>query len=55
MVQTSLHMGGMQGLALLAFLWGLFVTVFYMVCAWRAMRAHERLSQSVEEISRKQH
>ena len=27
-----------------AVLWGVFVSVFYMVVAWRAMRAHELIS-----------
>jgi hypothetical protein len=26
-------------------LWGLFVTILYMVVAWRAMRAHELISR----------
>jgi len=46
--------GGVGGLALLVMLWGLFVTVFWMVCAWRAMRAHEKLANSVEDLARKQ-
>ena len=45
--------GGVGGLALVALLWGLFVTVFWMVCAWRAMRAHEKLANSVEDLARK--
>lgn len=45
--------GGMGLLAVLAVLWGLAVTIFWMVCAWRAMRAHEKLADSVEEISGK--
>ena len=35
-------------------LWGLAVTVFWMVCVWRGMRAHEKLADSVEQMSRKQ-
>ena len=46
--------GGMAPLALVALLWGLFVTIFWMVCAWRAMRAHEKLADSVEGLARKQ-
>ncbi len=46
--------GGMTGVALLLMLWGIFVTVFWMVCAWRAMRAHEKLADSVEDLARKQ-
>jgi len=33
---------------------GILVTIFWMVCAWRAMRAHEKLAESVQELSRKQ-
>ncbi len=44
----------MGGLAVLMVLWGLFVTIFWMVCAWRAMRAHEKLAQSVDDLARKQ-
>jgi len=29
----------------------IFITVFWMVCAWRAMRAHEKLAESVQELS----
>ena len=46
--------GGVTGMAFIAILWGLFVTVFWMVCAWRAMRAHEKLANSVEDLARKQ-
>ena len=41
--------------AILLILWGLFVTLFWMVCAWRAMRAHEKLADSADELSRKEH
>jgi len=47
---------GMLGgglLAVAAILWGLFVTIIYMVCAWRAMRAHEKLARSIDVIARK--
>ena len=47
--------GQMMGLlAALAVLWGLAVTIFWMVCGWRAMHAHERLAESAEQIFRKQ-
>jgi len=40
--------------AVLFVLWGIALTIFWMVCAWRAMRAHEKLAESVEKISTKQ-
>jgi hypothetical protein len=47
--------GGAMGLfAMLAVLWGFAVTIFWMVCIWRAMRAHEKLAESIERISRRQ-
>ncbi len=45
---------GNEIIALLAVVWGLAVTVFWMVCGWRAMRAHEKMAESIEQISRKQ-
>jgi uncharacterized membrane protein YciS (DUF1049 family) len=59
-MQPTFHMSGGSGaetvklLAVLGVLWGLAVTIFWMVCAWRAMRAHEKLAEAVERISRKQ-
>ena len=26
--------------------WTIFVTIFFMVCAWRAMRAHEEIAKT---------
>ncbi|MDX9973128.1 MAG: hypothetical protein RBU21_09075 [FCB group bacterium] len=46
--------GGMGAFALVVVLWGVFVTLFWMVCAWRAMRAHEKLADSIETIARKE-
>lgn len=47
--------GGSIGLlTIIAVLWGLFATIFWMVCAWRAMRAHEKLAESVDVLSRRQ-
>ena len=37
--------------ATVAMLWGFFVMLFWMVCAWRAMRAHERLADAAEKIT----
>jgi hypothetical protein len=31
----------------IALLWGMFVTIFWMVIGWRAMRAHERIAGSL--------
>ena len=58
-MQPTFHMsnGGatLAGLyAMFVVLCGLAVLVFWMICAWRAMRAHERLAESVERISQKQ-
>jgi hypothetical protein len=58
-MQPTFHMsnGGttVEGLcALFLVLCGLAVLVFWMICAWRAMRAHERLAEAVERISLKQ-
>jgi hypothetical protein len=50
----NMNEGGIGGVAVLMVLWGLFVTIFWMVCAWRAMRAHEKLADSVDELSSKQ-
>jgi hypothetical protein len=44
---------GMGTSAMVAMGWGILVTLFWMVCAWRAMHAHERLAESVEELVRK--
>jgi len=41
----------MEGVAVLVVLWGVAVTIFWIVCAWRAMRAHEKLADSVERNS----
>jgi hypothetical protein len=35
-------------LASLAVLWGLFLTIFWMIAGWRAMRAHERIADSLD-------
>jgi hypothetical protein len=58
-MQPTFHMSdggaGATGLyALFVVLCGLAVMVFWMICAWRAMRAHERLAEAVERISQKQ-
>jgi hypothetical protein len=37
-------------LTILAIVWGLFITIFWMVCGWRAMCAHEQLAASVYRL-----
>ena len=39
--------------ATVAGLVGIAITIFWMIVAWRAMRAHERLAQATEELARK--
>ena len=34
---------------------GLIFTLFWMTVAWRAMRAHEKLAKSVEQIARQKY
>ena len=43
-VNTS-SSAGMYFLMVIGVLWGVAVTIFYMMVAWRAMRAHELISQ----------
>lgn len=45
-------MESLQGVAFLAILWAIFTTVFWMITGWRAMRAHEKLADSLEWIAR---
>ena len=33
-------------LAVLLSVWSIFVTIFFMVCAWRAMIAHEKIAEA---------
>ncbi|MDE0637155.1 MAG: hypothetical protein OXI43_15055 [Candidatus Poribacteria bacterium] len=44
--------GNFEGLAILAILWAVFTAIFWMVVGWRAMRAHEKLADSVEWLAR---
>lgn len=52
-MNVNMHSTGMGFLAFVAIVWGLFVTIFWLVVAWRAMRAHERLASAAEELARK--
>jgi len=45
-------LGGVFGAMIV--LGGVILTIFWVVCAWRAMRAHEKLAESVQELCRKQ-
>ena len=47
-------MGELQGLAVLVMLLGIFSTIFWMVVSWRAMKAHEKLADSVERLTQRQ-
>ena len=52
-MNLNVHSGSMGFLAFVAVVWGLFITIFWLVVAWRAMRAHERLASAAEELARK--
>ena len=43
---------GPGSLTTLTMLIGLFSVIFWMVVGWRAMRAHEKLAESMEWIAR---
>jgi hypothetical protein len=38
-------------LVVLMTIWGIAITIYWMVVAWRAMRAHERLASALERLS----
>jgi uncharacterized membrane protein len=38
-----------QGFSALAVIVGVITTIFWMVVGWRAMRAHERIAESMQE------
>ena len=40
-----------SGMVFLATAWGFFVMVFWMVCGWRAMLAHERIAYKLERLT----
>jgi hypothetical protein len=52
MVQPSLSMdtASAQFLIAIGALWTLIITILWLRIGWRAMRAHERLSASLDEI-----
>ncbi|MEZ5303702.1 MAG: hypothetical protein R3F11_24120 [Verrucomicrobiales bacterium] len=41
---------GIGSLAILAVVWGLGITVLWIIIGWRAMRAHERLAESIRKL-----
>lgn len=43
-------MGDAQILFLIGAIWTFIVTIFWLVIGWRAMKAHERLAASADEI-----
>ncbi len=45
-------MGILQGLTVLTLIIGLFSAIFWMIVGWRAMRAHEKISESIESLVR---
>ena len=47
-------MQNLQGITILVMLLGIFSTIFWMVVSWRAMRAHEKLADAVEQLTQRQ-
>ena len=45
-------MGTIQSLTVLTLIIGLFSAIFWMIVGWRAMRAHEKLADSMEWLAR---
>ena len=41
-----------QSLTVITLLLGLFSAIFWMVVGWRAMRAHEKLADSMERLAK---
>ena len=52
-VPMGITTAAMAFLGFLLSLWGIFVTIFFMVCAWRAMKAHEEIAKAQTELSKK--
>ena len=46
---------GIQSLTVITLLFGLFSAIFWLVVGWRAMRAHEKLADSMEWFARQYH
>jgi uncharacterized membrane protein len=51
----SVNFGGpsQSGMFVLFAIWSIAITIFWMVVAWRAMRAHERMAAAVDDLSRR--
>ena len=47
-----MNMQGVQELAIIMFLFGVFTTILWLVIGWRAMRAHEKIADSAEWLAR---
>jgi uncharacterized membrane protein len=45
--RMNINVAGLGALAVLAFIWSIIVTIFWMVVGWRAMRAHEEIANVV--------
>lgn len=45
--------GEMQSFAIIAILWGLFVSIMWLIIGWRAMKAHEKIAGAVQEYLRR--
>jgi hypothetical protein len=43
---------GVGLLMILGVVWGIFTTIFWMVCAWYAMRAHQQIAMAHKLIAR---
>ena len=46
------EIGTIKGITVMTLLFGLFSAIFWMVVGWRAMRAHEKLADSMERLAR---
>jgi len=46
----TLNDSSFPAFALLAAAFGLVTTVFWMIVAWRAMRAHERIADQLRDV-----
>ncbi|MEZ6037404.1 MAG: hypothetical protein R3F29_07985 [Planctomycetota bacterium] len=40
-------------LVVIAVIWGIFVTLFWMFIGWRAVVAHEEMSAAIKELARR--